>query len=194
MNLRVWETVWMIIKCIFHYNCIKLNDIHHLIEILLSFFFPLSFINELFSAHVTGNQGGSLLPKFILKSRSVTEGPKKPRTASTDCDPSKAEEEGKSNNTTGEGITNGLQSLCQNYDSDESDWNLHIFVNWICTLNMTAKLHNCWLYLIGLNPAVVVYQKMDLKANVFSCLLNVWFDCCGINNTTDFTYYVKTGT
>ncbi|XP_064957077.1 uncharacterized protein LOC135608293 [Musa acuminata AAA Group] len=68
-----------------------------------------------------GNQGGSLLPKFILKSRSVTEGPKKPRIASTDCDPSKAEEEGKSNNTTGEGITNGLQSLCQNYDSDESD-------------------------------------------------------------------------
>ena len=70
---------------------------------------------------MTGNQGGSLLPKFILKSRSVTEGPKKPRTASTDCDPSKAEEEGKSNDITGEGITNGLQSLCQNYDSDESD-------------------------------------------------------------------------
>ncbi|CAL9115286.1 unnamed protein product [Musa textilis] len=66
---------------------------------------------------VTGNQGGSMLPKFILKSRS----PKKPRTVSTDCDPSKAKEEGKSNDTSGEGITNGLQSLCQNYDSNESD-------------------------------------------------------------------------
>ncbi|KAJ8492986.1 hypothetical protein OPV22_014707 [Ensete ventricosum] len=66
-----------------------------------------------------GNQGGSMLPKFILKSRSVTEGPKKPRTASTDSDPSEAEKEGKTNDTKGEGMTNGLLSLCQDYGSDD---------------------------------------------------------------------------
>ncbi|RWW07953.1 hypothetical protein GW17_00028632 [Ensete ventricosum] len=64
-------------------------------------------------------KGGSMLPKFILKSRSVTEGPKKPRTASTDSDPSEAEKEGKTNDTKGEGMTNGLLSLCQDYGSDD---------------------------------------------------------------------------
>ncbi|WOL05374.1 pre-mRNA-splicing factor cwf16 [Canna indica] len=59
-----------------------------------------------------GNLGGPpMVPKFILKPRSVPEDSKKPRAASID---------GSNTCTKEEGTTNGLQSLCQNYDSDES--------------------------------------------------------------------------
>lgn len=65
-----------------------------------------------------------LKPKFILKPRSATDGPpkKKPVIERTvEEDQPKNQEELKSDVGGGSQATNGLLSLCQNYDSDESD-------------------------------------------------------------------------
>lgn len=75
----------------------------------------------------TGTRSGTsvLMPKFILKPKPTKDEPssKKPRSEPAAMD--------QSGDTGGEGenkliesnsnTANGLQSLCQNYDSDESD-------------------------------------------------------------------------
>lgn len=67
-----------------------------------------------------------LKPKFILKPRSATDGPPKKKPAierMVEEDQPKDQEELKSDVGGGSQsqTTNGLMSLCQNYDSDESD-------------------------------------------------------------------------
>lgn len=82
-----------------------------------------SFPSELMlpPTNFTVTPGGSsvTMPKFVLKRRPVTDGPsKKPRTAPMDDDQSR---DGENNLTESNQMMNGLASLCQNYDTDESD-------------------------------------------------------------------------
>jgi len=68
--------------------------------------------------------GSSLLkPKFILKPRSAADGPpnKKPCTEPMVNNKPRNDGENKTDLANGRQMTNGLQSLCQNYDSDESE-------------------------------------------------------------------------
>ncbi|XP_042397771.1 splicing factor YJU2-like [Zingiber officinale] len=66
--------------------------------------------------------GGSVKRKFIVKPRSTLEVTKKPQIASEDSDPSNNHGDGgEKHDTRGTQSTNGLQSLFQNYGSDDSD-------------------------------------------------------------------------
>ncbi|XP_074577738.1 splicing factor YJU2-like [Curcuma longa] len=65
--------------------------------------------------------GGSMKRKFIVKPRSALEVTKKPQIASEDSVPSNNEGDGEKHDDRGTQSTNGLQSLFQNYGSDDSD-------------------------------------------------------------------------
>lgn len=78
--------------------------------------------SSIFDSSRDGGGSSVAMPKFILKPRPVTDGPsKKPRTAPLEDDKSRDREEGKNNATEASQMPNGLMSLSQNYDTDESD-------------------------------------------------------------------------
>ena len=68
-----------------------------------------------------GNASNAPKPKFIIKTPSMTlKVVKKPVSSSIAKDQKKEESKQEQDPKTS-GMTTGLQSLCQNYESDESD-------------------------------------------------------------------------
>lgn len=72
-------------------------------------------------ACVTGKLRASMKPKFIVKPRSVLQVGKKPHITNKDSDPSHDKGDGKKHDIKEAQSVNGLQSLFQNYDRDDSD-------------------------------------------------------------------------
>ncbi|XP_074559672.1 uncharacterized protein LOC141815621 [Curcuma longa] len=68
-----------------------------------------------------GKLRASMKPKFIVKPRSVLQVGKKPHITNKDSDPSHDKGDGKKHDIKEAQSVNGLQSLFQNYDRDDSD-------------------------------------------------------------------------
>lgn len=72
-------------------------------------------------ACVTGKLSASMKPKVIVKPRSVLQVSKRPHIINEDSEPSNDKADGKKHDIKEAHSINGLQSLFQNYDSDDSD-------------------------------------------------------------------------
>lgn len=65
--------------------------------------------------------GNASKPKFIIKTPSVTLTVVKKAASSSTAKDQKKDESKQEQDPKTSGMTTGLQSLCQNYESDESD-------------------------------------------------------------------------